>query len=149
MQLTENFTLEEMAKSPTADRLGIDNTPSRHDVERLRRLCLNVLQPVRDFWGPVRVTSGFRCQELNRVIGGSPTSQHTTGEAADFEIPGVSNVTISQWVIDSTDFDQLILEYFTGPPNSGWIHVSYGPRQRREILHKQKGQPYKKGLGWR
>ena len=149
MQLSRNFTLEELVHSPTAIRRGIRNIPSADHIANLQQLCIFVLQPARDHFGLIRVSSGFRSPMLNAAIGGADNSQHTLGEAADWEVPGVSNAEVATWVAANLVFDQHILEYWNrNNPNSGWIHTSYRHGgNRREILHKQKGQPYKLGLG--
>lgn len=126
MKLSKNFTYEELIKSQTATRLGIDN--EAHDVatiENLKYLCENVLQHVRDEFGPTIINSGYRSPSLNDAIGGSKTSQHSKGEAADIEIPGCSNLEVAEFIRDNLEFDQLILEgYKSGVPSSGWVHVS-------------------------
>ncbi len=126
-RLSPHFTLQEMTKSQTAIRLGIDNTPSEGHREALEGLCVNVLEPLRGhFKSPVIVSSGYRSPMLCEEIGSKPTSQHAMGEAADFEIIGVSNYEVACWIRDNIEFDQLILEFYEpGQPNSGWIHVSY------------------------
>ncbi len=87
MNLTKNFTLKELTKSETAVRHDVDNTPNEEQIESLRLLCEKILQPVRDHYGkPVRINSAFRCAELNRLTGGSATSDHCKGQAVDFEI---------------------------------------------------------------
>ena len=136
MKLSKNFTLQEFVRSQTAARRNIDNTPDAAIIARLKLLVDEVLQPVRDsFYRPVRITSGYRSPRLNRAIGGSRNSQHMRGEAADFEIPGVSNCVVSKWISDNLKYDQNILEFYTpGQPNSGWVHVSYGPRMRQQDL---------------
>lgn len=127
MNLTANFTLEEMTKSETALRHDMDNTPGEVEIENLRQLCERVLQPVRDHFGKgVKVNSGFRHPEVNAKVGGSKTSDHCQGQAADIEIPGVANADLAQWIVDNLDFRQVILEFYTpGVPDSGWVHVSY------------------------
>lgn len=126
MQLSKNFTLQEFTKSQTALRLGIDNTPESVHVERLTLLCEHILQPVRDKFGPVSVSSGYRCQALNRAKDSKDTSDHVQGFAADFEVPGVSNLDVAKWIHWNLKFKQLILEFYTpGDENSGWIHCSY------------------------
>lgn len=129
MNLTKNFTLEEMTKSETALRNGMDNTPGEAEIASLRVLCEKVLQPVRDHYGRgVKVNSGFRHPEVNAKVGGSKTSDHCKGQAADIEIPGVPNAELAQWIADNMDYTQLILEFYTpGIPDSGWVHVSYVP----------------------
>lgn len=136
MKLSENFYLREFTKSQTASRLGISNNPSPKDTENLRLLAENVLQKARDKFGQITVTSGYRSDALNHAIGGSYKSQHSKGEAADIEALGVSNYTLAEWIAQNTEFDQLILEYYTpGEPNSGWVHVSYSEgNNRKEVL---------------
>ena len=127
MNLTANFTLEEMTKSETALRHDMDNTPGEAEIANLKALAENVLQPVRDHFGKgVKVNSGFRHPTVNQKVGGSPTSDHCQGQAADIEIPGVPNADLAQWIVDNLDFRQVILEFYTpGVPDSGWVHVSY------------------------
>jgi zinc D-Ala-D-Ala carboxypeptidase len=129
MQLTANFSLHELTKSETALRMGFDNTPGDAETESLRLLCEKVLQPVRDHYGKgVKVNSGFRSPESNAAVGGSKTSDHCKGQAADIEIPGVPNAELAQWIMDNLEYTQLILEFYTpGIPDSGWVHVSYDP----------------------
>jgi zinc D-Ala-D-Ala carboxypeptidase len=127
MNLTENFTLEEMIKSETALRNDMDNTPGEQEIGSLKLLCEKVLQPIRDHYGKgVKVNSGFRHPDVNAKVGGSKTSDHCRGQAADVEIPGVANAELAQWIADNLEFRQLILEFYTpGVPDSGWVHVSY------------------------
>lgn len=128
-QLSPNFSLHELTKSETALRLDIDNTPGEAETENLRLLCEKVLQPVRDHYGKgVKVNSGFRSSATNQATGGSKSSDHVKGQAADIEIPGVANAELAQWIMDNLDYTQLILEFYTqGIPDSGWVHVSYDP----------------------
>lgn len=127
MNLTANFSVHEMIKSEAAIRLGIDNTPSESIIDNLRVLCEQVLQPVRDHYGKgVKVNSAYRSPEVNKAVGGSPISDHCKGQAADIEIPGVSNAELAQWIEANLPYTQLILEFYTqGIPDSGWVHVSY------------------------
>jgi hypothetical protein len=129
MNLTANFSLHELSKSETALRMGLDNTPDDEATENLRALCENVLQKVRDHYGKgVKVNSAYRSPESNAAVGGSKTSDHCKGMAADIEIPGVANADLAQWIMDNLDYTQLILEFYTpGIPDSGWVHVSYDP----------------------
>lgn len=133
MQLSEHFHLSEFVSSQTAARRRIDNTPPAQAIDNLRRLCKVVLEPIREHFGPVIISSGYRSPALNRAVGGAATSQHVAGEAADIEVPGVSNVELAEWIARSgRPFDQLILEFYTpGDPSSGWVHVSYSLRRRR------------------
>ena len=127
MKLSNNFSLSELTKSQTAERKGIDNTPSAEHQENLKRLCESILQRIRDHFGQVvSVSSGYRSPELCVAIGSKTTSQHAKGQAADFEIYGVSNKELADWIDENLDYDQLILEYWNeSDPNSGWIHCSY------------------------
>jgi len=129
MNLTANFSLHELTKSETALRMGLDNTPDDEATENLRLLCEKVLQPVRDHYGKgVKVNSAYRSPESNAAVGGSKTSDHCKGMAADIEIPGVANADLAQWIMDNLDYTQLILEFYTpGIPDSGWVHVSFDP----------------------
>ena len=132
MELTRNFTLEELTKSDTAIRKGINNNPNAEQIEKLKVLCEKILQPVRDHFGRVKVTSGFRSPILCQAIGSSVNSQHARAEAADFEVIGVDNCELADWIHRELEWDQLILEYYTpGEPNSGWIHCSWIPDQPR------------------
>lgn len=146
MKLSKNFSLQEMTKSQTALRRGIDNTPTPDKIDPLTMLCEKVLQPVRDhFDRPVTITSGYRSPELCMAIGSKPTSQHTKGQAADFEVPGVSNMEVAKWISENLEFDQLILECYTGG-NTGWIHCSYVHEPRKELLTYDRVNGYRKGL---
>ncbi len=135
MKLTENFSLNELTKSQTAERKGIDNTPSTEHQENLKSLCEMILQPIRDHFGQVvSVSSGYRSPELCVAIGSSTQSQHAKGEASDFEIFGVSNKELADWIDENLDYDQLILEYWKGEdePNSGWVHCSFNTQGNRK-----------------
>ena len=125
MQLSDHFSLRELTKSSTAERLGIANEPGPAEVENM--VCETILQPVRENYGiPFVPNSGFRCLELNRSIKSSDTSQHVTGQAVDFEVPGIANKEVALWVMENCEFDQLILEFYKeGIPDSGWVHCSY------------------------
>ena len=152
MNLSRNFTLSELIKSDTAIRRGINNNPNAEQIEKLKLLCENILQPVRDHFGRVKVTSGYRSPELCTAIGSSVNSQHAKAEAADFECPGVDNAELADWIKRELTYDQLILEYYTpGEPNSGWIHCSWvADTPRASFLHayRQEGKTkYKPILG--
>jgi hypothetical protein len=118
-----------MVKSDTALRHDMDNTPGETEIENLKRLCEQVLQPVREhFKTGVKINSGFRHPEVNAKVGGSKTSDHCKGQAADIEIPGIPNADLAVWIMDNLTYTQLILEFYTpGVPDSGWVHVSYDP----------------------
>ena len=152
MELTRNFTLSELIKSDTAIRRGINNNPNAEQIEKLKALCENILQPIRDHFGRVKITSGFRSVELCIAIGSSSNSQHAKAEAADFECVGVDNAELFDWIKNNLEPDQLILEFYTpGEPNSGWIHCSWVADQpRASFLHAYKSEgrtKYKPILG--
>lgn len=152
MNLTNNFTLHELTKSETALRHGLDNTPSEEIVTNLKTLAEKVLQPVRNHFAKgVKVNSGYRAPEVNAAVGGSRTSDHTKGMAADIEIPGLPNAELAQWIEANLDYTQLILEFYTpGIPDSGWVHVSYDPSNLKKqslTAVKQQGKTvYLNGL---
>lgn len=138
MNLTENFSLVELSSSETAVRKGLDNTPSVEAVANLRYLCEKVLQPLRDKYGKsINITSAYRAPKVNKAIGGSTTSDHCNGNAADFTVPKEDYKKVFD-MLRGMDFDQLILEMCTnGYPN--WIHVSYrisGNRKQTLIAYK-------------
>ena len=126
MKLSKNFSIQELTDSATAIKLGIDNNPTPEQLQCLQDLVDCVLQPVRDQFGLVTITSGLRVPELNKAVGGSTTSDHCKGQAADFEVDGVDNKAVALWIATNLTFDQLILEFYDdGVTNSGWIHCSY------------------------
>ena len=145
MKLTQNFSLNELTKSQTAERKGIDNTPSTEHQENLKSLCEMILQPIRDHFGQVvSVSSGYRSPELCVAIGSSTQSQHAKGQASDFEIFGISNKELADYIDENLDYDQLILEYWKGEdePNSGWVHCSFtlnGNRKQYLRAYKENG----------
>lgn len=160
MRITKNFSLQELVYSPTAMHAGIDQEDhlDNNAVARITALTLNVLQPIRDQFGPTKINSCFRSKPLNDLLNGSPNSQHCCfGEhsyaAADVEIISeqVSNLELAEWIRDNLIFDQIILENYnpnriskiTGKkegPNSGWVHVSYSSvgEHRKQILRMVK-----------
>jgi hypothetical protein len=152
MNLSPNFTLSEMTKSETALRHGMENTPGDTEIANLKLLAEKVLQPVRDHYKRgVKVNSGFRHPEVNAKVGGSRTSDHCKGMAADIEIPGVANAELAEWIQQNLDYTQLILEFYTpGIPDSGWVHVSYDPANlKKQVLTamRENGKTvYKPGL---
>lgn len=127
------FTLNEFYKSATADQYKIDNTPNEEAIKNIEALVTVILDPLREAWGkPIYVTSGYRCSELNKRVKGSNTSQHRTGQAADVKVGSkADNKRLFQLIQRlRLPFDQLIDEY-----NYSWIHISYSPKNRRQILH--------------
>jgi zinc D-Ala-D-Ala carboxypeptidase len=147
MKLSRNFSLGELTKSQTALRMDIDNNPTPEDLYNLHLLCDNILQPVREHFGrAVTISSGYRSEDLCVAIGSSRKSQHAKGKAADFEIFGVDNKEVAEWIRDVLDFDQLILEFYNeDDPSSGWVHCSYAEDNRGSVL-RYDGTNYIEGL---
>lgn len=144
MNLSENFTLKELTDSNTAVKLGIDNTPPGDVVPKLQALAVNVLQPLRNWYGkPICISSGYRCPRLNVAVGGSKTSQHLRGEAADIDIKGdlTAGRKMFEYIKNNLVFDQLIWEHDKG--GCYWVHVSYKStgRNRHDVI----GNLLKKG----
>tara|TARA_Y100001938_G_C7929060_1_gene348412 strand:- start:297 stop:752 length:456 start_codon:yes stop_codon:yes gene_type:complete len=145
MRLSKHFTLGELTKSSTADRRGIENVPNESEIDSLRLVCENVLEPVREhFKVPMTPSSGFRCLELNTAIGSSSTSQHVKGQAVDFEVQGIANDYLAKWIMENVDYDQVILEFFKQEdPNSGWVHCSYvNEKENRKKALRYNGGKY-------
>ena len=141
MKLSENFTLDELTKSQEATRLGIENIPNEEQIQNLKILCEKILQPLRDYYGmPLSISSGYRSVALCETIGSSAKSQHTKGQAADFEIFGVANKDIADFIVKNFEYDQCILEFWNeNEPNSGWVHCSYSiESNRKQYLKAQK-----------
>lgn len=130
----KHFTIEELTASPTAKRKGIRNTPGMTETKNLFALVNNILDPLREAYGkPIIVTSGYRCYLLNRAVGGATSSQHTKGQAADIRTLSdkrEDNKQLFDLIRElKLPFDQLINEY-----NYDWVHVSFGPKHRRQVL---------------
>ena len=126
IRISKNFTLEELTASDTARAKGIKNEPGNMEVVNLCILVHYILQPLRDWWGKsINISSGFRCKELNRLVGGVTNSQHLKGQAVDIDIKGDLTIgkKLFQYIRENLEFDQLIWEH----SKSGvyWIHVSY------------------------
>jgi len=151
LKLSKNFSLNELTKSQTAIRMGIDNTSDTEQLVNLVVLVQQVLQPCREQFGSISINSGLRVLELNQAIGSSDKSQHINGEAADFEAYLISNRRLAEWIKEKLDFDQLILEYPGPDPRDGWVHCSYkrdGGNRKQVLTAVKEGSKtvYKKGL---
>ena len=147
MQLSTNLALSEVTRSETAKRKGISNMPTPEHIENFKKLAEKVFQPIREHFGvPIRISSGYRSEALNKAIGGAgkmvngkyvPSSQHCTGEAIDIDMDGTSitNKQVFDYIKDNLDFDQLIWEFGTDS-NPDWVHVSYEStgKQRKQVL---------------
>ena len=136
-RITKNFHLKEFTNSQSATRLGISNQPETGHLINICALANNILQPVREQFGVLTISSGYRSPELNAhpSIGGSEKSQHCKGQASDFECLSISNLELAEWVKENLDYDQLILEFYEdGDPHSGWIHCSYNIEGNRKSI---------------
>lgn len=123
LPMAPNFRYKEFVRSDTASRLGIRNVPNELEWQSIERVAGNIIQPVRDQFGPIRITSGYRCVELCLKVGSSPRSNHVRGEAIDFEPVSskVRLIDIIKWIHMNLEYRELIAEYF---PN-GWVHAAY------------------------
>ena len=138
MKLSKNFSLAEIEHSNTAKRLGIKNEMSEEHLANMQNLIDNLIQPLRDSVGPIRVTSGYRSPQLNKAIGGSTRSQHSKGQALDLQYwkeGKMNNKVIYDWILDSgLEFDQIINEF-----DYAWIHISLKKNNNRgQILEAYK-----------
>lgn len=135
-RLSLNFTLADLTRSQTATEQGINNMPNPTEIEHLRLLCQQILQPTWNALGPLLITSGYRSPTLNAAVGGVSNSDHLTGYAADV-VPAdptkFSTRRIAEWIVKNVPFDQVILEFGT-EQNPDWIHVSASPMNRRQVL---------------
>lgn len=152
MQLSANFTLKEFTRSDVATRLGLDNTPSDQIIANLKLLVEKIIQPVRTKYNRTMIiNSGYRAPLVNAAVGGSKTSDHCKGYAADIEIPGVSNHELATYIADNFKFTQIILEFHIPEiPDSGWVHVSYDPNnlkcERLTAMRENGRTIYKQGF---
>ena len=144
-RLSPNFTLEQLIVSPTAKKLGLSNVPTAEHIANMKYVCEKILEPVlAHFKKPIQINSSYRSPAVNKAVGGSATSQHSNGEAVDFEIPGMPNKQLADWVADNLEFDQVILEFYNAKDgaNSGWVHASIkrngANRKQRMIASKSK-----------
>ena len=136
MKLSTHLDLSEVIRSDSAKRNGISNMPTPEHIENFKLLAEKIFEPVREHFGvPIRISSGYRSKELNAKIGGSATSQHCKGQAVDIDMDGTSltNKQIFDYIKDNLPFDQLIWE-FGNEDNPDWVHVSYVPNGRKQIL---------------
>ena len=147
MQLSKNLELSEVTRSETAKRKGISNMPTPEHIENFKKLAENVFQPIRDHFGvPIRISSGYRSESLNKAIGGAgkvvngkyvASSQHCKGEAIDIDMDGssITNKQVFDFIKENLNFDQLIWEFGTST-NPDWVHVSFDSegKQRKQVL---------------
>lgn len=150
MKLSEHLSLSEVIRSESAKRHGISNMPTKQHIANLKLLAENVFEPMRNhFRCPIHISSGYRSIELNRLVKGSLTSQHCSGEAIDVDLEGssngVTNKMVFDYIKDNLEFDQLIWEFGTAS-NPDWVHVSYesNGKQRNQVLKavRKNGKTY-------
>jgi hypothetical protein len=132
--MDRQISLKELLFSETATRLGIDNTPTDQVLINLQTLIYEVIEPIINQFGDIKITSGYRSPELCKAIGSSTTSQHTLGQAVDCEVIGVPNKELADWVVKNLTYDQVILEFWKPEEiNSGWVHISYNKGNNRKM----------------
>jgi len=139
MKISQHLTLAELIRSESAKRLGISNMPIQEHLENLKGLAENIFEPIRNHFGsPIYISSGYRSQKLNAAIGGSMNSQHSRGMAIDIDMDGtdIKNSAIFEYA-KTLPFDQLIWEFGT-KDNPDWVHISYSPLNRKQILYATK-----------
>lgn len=142
MKLSAHFDLGEFTRSESAKREGLDNTPTPEHLENIKILCEKVLEPIRLRFGPINISSGYRGKMLNHFIGGSISSDHCVGRAADIDMDdmgsGITNTEIFNYIKDNLDYDQLIWEFGT-KEKPDWVHVGYrGKENRKQTLRATK-----------
>lgn len=150
-KLSEYFTLPQLCNSQTAKANGISNVPENNTIEQnLEALAKNILDPIKKKFGNLQINSGYRSQALNEALeNSSSNSQHLYGQAADIEVPNVSNLELAQWIKNNLSFDQVILENATdldNNVNSGWVHVSYSRTNNRHQALTSKNKITQNGL---
>ena len=132
--MDREVSLKELLFSETATRLGIDNTPTDQILINLQTLIYEIINPIINQFGDIKITSGYRSPELCKAIGSSATSQHTLGMAVDCEVIGTPNKELADWVVNHLEYDQCILEFWKPEEiNSGWVHISYNKAGNRKM----------------
>lgn len=127
--LSPHFRLIEFTRSGVATDKGIDNTPGEEEIEALRALCENILEPMRRRFGAIYISSGYRCRKVNNAVGGVMNSQHIRGEAADILLSTFADWRDAVRFVQSLDFDQVLVEPLHDS-KARWLHVSYSTRHR-------------------
>lgn len=131
MNLTKNFTLEELIKSDTAEKYKISNIPNQTEIENLKAVCEKILQPLRDKFGAIRVTSGYRCRTLNTKLNGSSTSNHLYGYAVDIQPKKADFMEVYNYIVNNFIFDEC---FFEKSKTAKWLHIAY----RRNLTNRKK-----------
>ena len=147
IRLSKNLMLTEMTRSESGKRRGISNQPTKEHIENMKILAEKVFQPLRDhFKTPIRISSGYRSRELNAIIGGSQTSQHSEGKAIDIDMDGtkITNKQIFDFIRQNLEWDQLVNEF-----DYSWVHVSFNlGKNRKQVLeaYKQNGKTFYRAM---
>lgn len=132
--MDRQVSLKELLFSETATRLGINNEPTDQILINLQTLIYEIIEPIVNQFGDIKITSGYRSPELCKAIGSSVTSQHTLGIAVDCEVIGTPNKQLADWIVSNLEFDQCILEFWKPEEiNSGWVHISYNKSNNRKM----------------
>lgn len=137
MKLSKNFSLKELTHSSTANYNKVDNTPGRLELENLKKLCHDILQPIRNKWGDsIFVTSGYRNPILNRLVGGSTTSQHILGQAVDITVGSKSsNKKLFDLIVGMIENEEITVGQLISEKDYSWIHISLPYKKVNQILH--------------
>lgn len=137
MKLSAHLSLAEMIRSDSAKRLGISNQPTAEHLDNMKILAEKIFEPLREHFGvPIYISSGYRSEALNKAIKGSKSSQHCKGQAMDIDMDGsgiISNKDVFNFIRENLQFSQLIWE-FGDSNNPDWVHVSYAPTNRGQVL---------------
>jgi hypothetical protein len=137
MKLSNNFKLRELTYSSTAEHHRIENYPSPTEIENLKNLCENILQPIRDKWGSaIFVNSGYRSPILNRKVGGVPTSYHVTGNAVDITTKDVKkNKELFNMIVEMINNKEITVGELIDESKYSWLHISNPVKEENQILH--------------
>ena len=144
-RISEHISYKEGTYSPTAHRLGINNTPNEKQLEAMHNVAENCFEPLREYFGvPIKIESFFRCLALNLTLGSTSGSQHIKGQAIDIDddYGKITNREMFYWLVFNVEYDQIIWEFGNGE-NPGWIHVSYregNNRKKLTVAHKKTGR---------
>ena len=142
-QISKHISYKEATQSPTAIQRGIKNDPNPIELNSMMEVAELVFEPLREWYSkPIKINSFFRCEALNRAVGGAKTSQHRFGKAIDIDA-GKDNLKLALWIIENVDFDQVIIEGVDLLKNIAWIHLSYNRgHNRKQVLIMKKGKYY-------
>jgi len=135
MKLSEHFMVEEFTASQTAARRGIDNSPTIFILANLTKLAAKMEEVRAAIGRPISISSGYRCPDLNAMVGSKPTSAHTKGLACDFHVHGLTLLDVIHAIREAhIQYDQLILEYYDSVTGGGWVHIGIADTMRNQLL---------------